>query len=164
VIENFDTFYYRTYRSVLRSVVLLTNSLEDAHDHVQEAYTRAYDRWSSVGALDAPQAWVRRVAVNGALDGLRRDATRRKAYRRWFVREEPVPAADAAGVDVVRALRALPPAQRRAVVLHHLCDLSVAQIANDLGMPESTVKTHLSRGRAALATLLRQEGQVPLDV
>jgi len=61
------------------------------------------------------------------------------------------------------ALATLKPVHRRAVVLHQLCDLSVAQIAADLGQPEATVKTHLSRGRAALAALLRVSDEETLD-
>lgn len=55
---------------------------------------------------------------------------------------------------LVEALRQLPEAQRQAVVLHHLCDLSIEQIAAETGSPAGTVKARLSRGRAALAKLL----------
>lgn len=160
---DFDATYAAGYRSVLRAVVLLTPTVEDAHDITSEAWARAYDRWSSVGALDAPVAWVRRVAVNAAVDARRRESSRWRAYRRWGARSAEVPAADGASVDVIRALATLKPVHRRAVVLHHLCDLSVAQIAADLGQPEATVKTHLSRGRAALAALLRVPDEETLD-
>lgn len=52
------------------------------------------------------------------------------------------------------ALRQLPQAQRLAIVLHHLCDLSVEQVASETGAPVGTVKARLSRGRAALAKQL----------
>ena len=51
-------------------------------------------------------------------------------------------------------LREIPEAQRRAIVLHHLGGLSVAEVAHEVGAPEGTVKARLSRGRAALASLL----------
>ena len=57
-------------------------------------------------------------------------------------------------VALIAALRRLPEAQRRAVVLHHLCDLSVEQVAEETGSPVGTVKARLSRGRTALAALL----------
>ena len=73
-------------------------------------------------------------------------------------RPEPdLPGADDRGGDrdaVVRALRQINPQQRQAVVLHYLCDLSVDQIATETGVPVSTVKTRLFRGRQALAPLL----------
>ena len=58
---------------------------------------------------------------------------------------------DVERVELVRALQQLPPDQRRAVVLHHLCDMSVRDIAAETGAPIGTVKARLSRGRAALA-------------
>ena len=53
-----------------------------------------------------------------------------------------------------RGLDRLPADQRRALVLHHLCDLSVAQVAEEVGAPTGTVKARLSRGRTALQQLL----------
>jgi RNA polymerase sigma-70 factor (ECF subfamily) len=64
----------------------------------------------------------------------------------------PEPSVD--NVALVAALRRIPDAQRRAVVLHHLGGLSVAEVAHEVGAPEGTVKARLSRGRAALAELL----------
>ena len=55
---------------------------------------------------------------------------------------------------VVAALARLPEDQRRAIVLFHLCDLSVDQVAAEVGAPAGTVKARLSRGRAALRELL----------
>ncbi len=52
------------------------------------------------------------------------------------------------------ALRSLPEAQRRALVLHHLAGFTVAEIAAQERCPEGTVKARLSRGRAALVPLL----------
>jgi RNA polymerase sigma-70 factor (ECF subfamily) len=48
-------------------------------------------------------------------------------------------------------LRRLPEVQRRALVLHHLAELPVAEVASLERCPEGTIKARLSRGRAALA-------------
>ena len=58
---------------------------------------------------------------------------------------------------LVAALRQLPEAQRRALVLHHLCDLPVQEVAAEVGAPVGTVKARLSRGRSALLGLLSDE-------
>ena len=63
-------------------------------------------------------------------------------------------APDEARIALVAALRRLPEAQRRALVLHHLCDLPVHAVAREVGAPEGTVKARLARGREALAALL----------
>ena len=54
-------------------------------------------------------------------------------------------------VAFIDALRKVPAEQRRALVLYYVCDLSVAQIATETGVPDGTVKARLARGRAALA-------------
>jgi RNA polymerase sigma-70 factor (ECF subfamily) len=160
---DFDDVYYASYTGVLRAVILLVPSREDAHDVVQEAYVRALARWDDVGRLESPQAWVRKVAMNAAIDTRRRERSRRSAYRRLLGRPLPVPPSDADGIDVERALAALPAAQRQAIVLHYLVDMSVAQIAAETGRPVGTIKTNLARGRTALAALLRVPAEESLD-
>jgi len=80
-----------------------------------------------------------------------------RTARTWLSRQRPVEAAtpvDEGTAALVTALRLLPEAQRRAIVLHHLGDLSVAEVARVEGSPEGTIKARLSRGRAALGELL----------
>lgn len=158
--RSFDDCYSSSYRSVLRAVVLLVPSMDDAHDLTQEAYARALARWSDVGELESPEGWVRKVAVNAAIDLTRRNRSRLSAYRLLHGSEALVRPEDGSSIDVQRAIAALKPAHRQAVVLHYLLDMSVAQIARETGRPVGTVKTNLARGRAALAALLR----VPVEV
>lgn len=100
-----------------------------------------------------PAAWVRRVATNQAISGWRRARTAAKHALRQ-PRPDPHPAPDESTVALVTALRELPEAQRRALVLHHLAGLPVAEVAQMEGCPIGTVKARLSRGRDALAELL----------
>jgi RNA polymerase sigma-70 factor (ECF subfamily) len=60
-------------------------------------------------------------------------------------------------VALVTALRELPEKQRVAVMLHHLADLTVEQVAGETGSSVSAVKQQLARGRKALAALLGEE-------
>lgn len=62
------------------------------------------------------------------------------------------------------ALRTLPDPQRHAIVLHHLGDLPVATIAQELGVADGTVKSWLHRGRATLAAQLTEEPTAPAEV
>ena len=59
-------------------------------------------------------------------------------------------------VAFIDALRKVPAEQRRALVLYHLADLPVAQIAAETGVSAGTVKARLARGRAALAPYLSE--------
>ena len=80
----------------------------------------------------------------------------RNALTAWRRRADPLEHEQAQPFDpaLVAALNELPAAQREAIVLHHLADLSVAEISRELEVPEGTVKARLARGRAALAALL----------
>ena len=64
-------------------------------------------------------------------------------------------------VTLMAALAQLPGVQREAIVMHHLADLPVHEIASALGVPSGTVKARLSRGRAALAQLLSDPSEAP---
>jgi RNA polymerase sigma-70 factor (ECF subfamily) len=60
------------HHRLIGQVTIVTGSLEDAEDAVQEAFARASTRWARLRDYDAPEAWVRRVAFNLATSGLRR--------------------------------------------------------------------------------------------
>jgi RNA polymerase sigma-70 factor (ECF subfamily) len=154
---DFDEFYQASYPRLLRLTVALTASRQGAEDALQEAYTRALVRWHKVRCLDDPEGWVRRVAINQAMDQHRRRARDHRVFSR--LRPPPAgPASDASDLpDILKALETLPDKQRRALVLHYLADQSVEQIAAGCGLPVGTVKAQLSRGRAALASKLRSE-------
>ena len=155
--QDFDALYAANVHRLTGQLYLLTGDREEAHDCVQEAFERAWLRWSSVSRADSPEAWVRTVARRLAVSRWRKARNaltaewRRSAGAR--VTEDHGPGA-ADRVALVRALQALPEVQRTALVLHHLCDLDVAAVAEETGATVSAVKTRLARGRRALADLL----------
>jgi RNA polymerase sigma-70 factor (sigma-E family) len=148
---QFDDLFPELYRSGYRVAYRLLGSREDAADCAQEACARACLDWDKIVQVGRPLPWVVRVASNLALDRLRRD-------KRWR-RQPATRAADIAGpeptrVDLTAALAALPRRQREVVVLRHLADLSEADVATALGCSVGSVKTHASRGLAALRAVL----------
>jgi len=154
--EDFDAFYAATSRGLLSQLYGLTGDWSEAGDCLQEAYARAWQRWSTVRRHESPAAWVRMVAFRLARSRWRRAQHGLALYRRHGApADQPGPSPDA--VAIATALRRLPENQRTALVLHHLADLTVAEVARELDVPEGTVKARLSRGRAALAELLRDD-------
>ena len=157
--HDFEDFYAAVFDQLVGQLFLVTGNLQDAEDVVQEALTRAAVRWSRLRRYSVPEAWVRRVAMNLASDGFRR-IRRRLAVavrlRAELESRQPL-AAELSGLT--EALGALPMAQRKAVVLHHLLDLPVDQVAAELGVPVGTVKSRLARARGALAARLAPETQ-----
>lgn len=154
--RDFEQFYAASSARVVRALHALTGDAGEAQDVVQEAYARAWQRWPLVQSYDAPEAWVRQVAWRLAVSRARRAKVGLGKLRRHGPPPD-VPALEPDHVALVAALRQIPGEQRRAVVLHHLVGLSVAEVAAECGVPDGTVKARLSRGRKALATLLREE-------
>lgn len=144
---TFDETFRAEYADIVRVVAPIVGSVDDAEAIVQEAFLKAFTRWRRVGRYDRPGAWVQRVAIRDAVRAARR------GRRRPPIEGTPPDgvATAAARLDVGQALRALPPRQRAAVVLHHLADWPVAEVATALGCAEPTVRVHLHRGRQALA-------------
>ncbi len=131
---------------------------EDALDATQEAMiavARGIGRFDSRSAFTT---WLYRVATNAALDEGRRRSRRPRPVETLPEPSTPSgPALEAqvdARVDIDDALACLPEEFRVAVVLRDLCDLDYAEIAQVLDVAPGTVRSRISRGRAALADLL----------
>jgi len=152
---SFGAFYSAAARRVVRHSYALTGSLADAQDITQEAFARAWQRWASVSQCDSPEAWVRKVATNLAASRWRRDRAARAVVRE-LAGEQVTSEISPNTVALVAGLRTLPERQRVVLVLHYLADLSVDQIAADLGCPAGSVKAWLSRGRTALAAAMAE--------
>ena len=153
--EEYDAFYADSFRRVVGQIYAMCGNLAEANDCVQEAFVRAWDKRRTLDPDQAPEAWVRTVAYRLAVSRWRR--ARKALLPPDRSAERPVPSEpDVTRIALARALRQIPVEQRRVIVLHHLCDLSVADIAAEVGAPVGTVKARLSRGRAALAALLTE--------
>ncbi|MDO3703495.1 SigE family RNA polymerase sigma factor [Micromonospora sp. C28SCA-DRY-2] len=150
---GFEEFYRATRHRVVTVLYALCGDLTEAQDAAQEAYVRAWQRWRRIGEYGDPEAWVRTVGHRLLANRWRKIRNGRLAYRRHGAAPAVGPPSEDT-VALVAALRQLPAEQREAVVLHHLADLSVAEIAAQTGVPTGTVKARLARGRKALADLL----------
>ncbi|MFI7066020.1 RNA polymerase sigma factor [Kribbella sp. NPDC050124] len=133
---------------------LLTGDPTAAGDLVQEALTRVFGRRRVGADIDQLEAYVRRAMLNQYVDSRRRlkrwNATRHLLVDPPHHDDDRVAVAD----EVRRALATLSPRQRACVVLRYYEDLTVTEIADELGCAEGTVKRHLADARAKLATQL----------
>jgi len=154
---DFDQFYAANFASLGVQLYAYFGDRAEAQDIAQEAFCRAWQRWSKVSAYDDPVAWVRRVAWRLAISRWRRTKTALAFVRRQ--REEHVPEVSPDRVALATALATLPATQRRAVVLHYLAGMQITEIAAQEGVAEGTVKSWLHRARAALATRLTEESE-----
>jgi RNA polymerase sigma-70 factor, ECF subfamily len=148
---EFEAFFRAEYPGLVGALSVAVGP-EQAADVAQEAFVRANARWARVRTMDRPGAWVRRVALNMSIDHHRRTARHRR-INPLLVSESRAELAPR-DRDLADALAGLPASQRLAVVLHYLLDLSVADVAAELGISEGTVKANLHRARSSLRTRL----------
>jgi RNA polymerase sigma-70 factor, ECF subfamily len=153
--DDFDEFYAACAEGLILQLHAYLGDLAEAQDVVQEAFCRALSRWKQISRYDNPGGWVRRVAWNLATTRFRHRRTALNFLRRQ--REEYTAEPSPDRVALTKALAQIPAQQRKALVLHYMGQLSIVEIAVQEGVAEGTVKSWLSRGRTALAALLRKE-------
>lgn len=155
--DEFDALYHASYRRICAQVYAMIGDVEEAGECVQEAFAKAWAHRRRLGSVDHPEAWIRTTAYRLAVSRWRRRRYASRAADRAVGMRTQVPAIDESHVALVAALKKLPEPQRQALVLHHIADLPVHQIAAEIGVPTGTIKARLARGRAALATLLADD-------
>ena len=145
--EAFDTLFTRAYRVARR----ILNDDAAAEDVAAEAVARAFAHWEKIAHEPWQEGWVVRVASNLALDSVRkRSRLAHSGPVEVAVEDDDV----AVRMALVEALSLLPRRQREVVVLRHLGGLSEVECAQALRVSPGSVKTHLSRGLAALRNRL----------
>ena len=158
--DSLTVLYAAHYRGLVRLAAYLTGDRDGAEEVVQDAYVKVLGRWGGLRDLDKGEAYLRQTVVNLSRSRLR--------HRVVVERHAPAPLPDAASAEtgaiseldrtaVVSALAELPRRQREAIVLRYYADLSEAQTAYAMGISAGAVKSHTSRGMAALRHLLEED-------
>ncbi len=154
---DFDDTFRRCYGPMVRSLAVAAGDREVAADCVQDAFTRAYVRWSRVSKLDDPVGWVRHVAVNRMRDHFRKSERGGRAMvrlRNETPLEVPAPREPS---ELGTLLATLPVQQRIAAALFYVEDLSVAEVAAAMHLSDGAVKYHLHAARATLRDALERQ-------
>lgn len=155
----------RTYRLA----VAILRSEPDARDAVQEAFVAAWRQLPTLRDPDAFDAWLDRIVVNACRMAIRhRKVVRLREIDVGDPAPSSLPAQEAgpplddtvADVDLVRrAMERLDAGKRTILVLHHVEDRPLGEIAAVLGVPVGTVKWRLHTARAALERALQEESR-----
>ncbi len=154
-----EELYAAHWTSLVRLAALLLHDTGHAEEVVQDAFVAMHGRWHRLRDPDKAIAYIRQSVVNKSRSALRR----RGVAQRHLAIEAPrtptvAPGPDAAAIGrrdaVMSALAALPTRQREVLVLRYYLDLSEAEIARTLDISTGAVKSHASRGSAALRTAL----------
>ncbi len=152
--------YDENWASMVRLASLLLGSSDRADEIVQEAMLAVYRR-RAMFAHSSPKAYLRTAVVNAC-----RSAHRHRAVVTKYAQapDGAVPGPDEKALqaetsdEVMAALRRLPGRQQEVLVLRYYSELSEAEIADALGISRGSVKSHSSRGIAALREQLRPGG------
>ena len=151
--------YERHAPAATRVAYLLTGNRETAEDLVQDAFVRLAGRFVDLRDPDAFGHYLRRTVVNLANSWFRR----RRVERTYLERQGIGPAGAVSAPDLGerdaqwRALQALSPKQRTAIVLRFYEDLSEEQTADAMAIPRGTVKSLVARGLDAMRRQIRGE-------
>jgi RNA polymerase sigma-70 factor (ECF subfamily) len=150
---EFTALCEREFSRIVGALTLWCGDRPVAEEVTSEAFARAYRDWQRVRQLDAPGAWVRRVAMNLARSSFRRRQAEWRANRRAHAgtvdrHRDP----DGADIVAVRdALQRLAADQRTVLVLRHYLEMSVAEVAETMGRSPTAVTSLAHRAAAALA-------------
>lgn len=144
---TFERFFDDQKERLLRILSVITGSRSEAEDLAQEAFTRVFERWETVAAMEDPAGYLHRTAMNLFRNQYRRARVALGRAMRIGPEQDvfkPVDDRDAAA----RALSALTPRQRAALVLTEALGYSGDEAGRLLGIKSSTVwaLTHQARG------------------
>jgi len=153
----FEAFYRREYAGAVRLAFTLTGRRDLAEELAQDTFLACLRHWDQVSGYDDPTRWVRRVLTNRCISSGRRHITELRLLVK-LRRERPrSPSLSEPSDRLWDAVRHLPKRQAQVLALAFVEDLDVRQIAATLGVGEESVRTHLRRGRAAIAARLEEE-------
>lgn len=148
---EFRQLYEQEYRSVYRSIRGVVLDSAAAEDLTQETFVRAYRARHSYKPTGPPGAWLRRIGINLAISYLRRQKLARFLPGRLYITPTIHEYDQAEARDIVtKALKALSPKLRAAVILHYYDGLTRDEIASVLGVPGGTVASRIAKAVAIM--------------
>lgn len=146
---SFEAFYEETHARLYTALCLVTGSRHEAEEVMQEAFVRVWERWDRVGRLESPTGYLYRAAMNTVRSRYRRASLALRRTVGLAPRTDDLAAVEDR-VVVARALRALTPSQRAAVVLISMFGLPSEEAGRILHMEPSAVRTLAARARASM--------------
>jgi RNA polymerase sigma-70 factor, ECF subfamily len=157
-MDGFEDWYREVYPRVVTTLTVALASPDDAAEATAEAFLKAFQRWERVRAMDRPDGWVYRVALNAG----RRHGRRRTSEAVAAAGEaSPPPSRSAAATEALvefhELLAGLPERMRQIVALRHVADLTEPMIAEVLGISRSTVSSTLRDAYRRMEPAVQEE-------
>lgn len=157
---EFEDHYVRFRMQIYRTIRGIVLDAAAAEDLTQETFEKAFRYQRTRGEVDAVGAWLHRIAVNAAISHLRRQKMARLLPVRLFLGSQPTGLEQVeARTLVTRALAALSPKLRAAVVLHFYSGMTRDEIARTLKIPPGTVASRLGAALESMRRTLAETDQ-----
>ena len=146
---TFEWFFEEQKERLLRILSVITGSRAEAEDLAQEAFTRVFERWETVGEMDDPAGYLHRTAMNLFRNQYRRARVALARTVGLGPEHDVFKAVDDRDA-AARALSSLTPRQRAALVLTEALGYSGEETGRLLGIKASTVWALTHQARAVL--------------
>jgi len=151
--EAFVALFSQMAPRLYRTAVGILGNPHDAADALQETGLKAFRYFDSLASPEAGPAWLNRILINTCYDVGRRRARTVPTGLEVVVSPDGYTAPETDWA-LLEALQQLSPEQRTTVVLRFFQDLTIAQIAQVMSVPEGTVKSRLHASMAKLRAAL----------
>ena len=148
-MDELEAMCLREHPRLVGLLGLYCGDRDVAEDLAQEALIRLARDWRKIRKLDSPGSWLHRVAINLAHSHYRRISIERRATAKLKGPSGETPRRD---IEALELLKNLPHRQKSALILHYYLDLSIAEVARVMDVPDGTAKTLIHRGTRALAS------------
>ena len=159
--EAAGALFDRYWAYAWRAAYAITAERALADDAAQEAFMKAFAALARFDETQPFAPWLKRIAINAAVDSLRRHRRlevvhdEESVFHPWALSESAED--DLRRWAVADAVSALGAAKRVVVVLHYWLDLPLEEIAGVLGLPIGTVASRLARAKDELRVVLEGE-------
>ncbi len=169
-LEAFEQLILQHEKRIYNYCYRMTNNREDAEDLSQEIFIKVYKNLNSFKGKSSFSTWIYRIAYNTCIDKYRKKKVVAVSLTPNDEGEkqidlpsgEPLPEDRVVSREeyelVCECISALRPEYKAAVILRDIQNYSYDEIAEILNIPLGTVKSHISRGRAALRDALAARG------
>ena len=166
VDERVALLFDRHYLPMCRLATLLLSDAAGAEDVVQEAFLRTFSGWRRLRDPERAEQYLRRSVVNQCKSRFRHRDVEHRGNARIGVGDDrdgnrrslESDRADTV-LDVLDAVRLLPPRQRMTIVLRFYLDRSESEVADLMGCSTGTVKSQTAKAKSALAMALAPSGE-----
>lgn len=157
IMENID-YLYRVAYGIL-------NNEEDISDAVSNTVLKAFGKLKTLKKEEFFKTWITKILINECHDQIRKnkkivyidDYKQEQQEKMLYNTNTPEKEIQ---IDIKQAIKQLEPDLKHIVILYYLQEKSIGEIAQEIHIPEGTVKSRLSRARKSMAEILKYKEDI----